>query len=112
MTIYFVWNQKRFENEGGWVELGGNMLMYAGLDGPCYSYGLKEHLAMASSTKFSEKFSLPSLTQPHKLPREKVSLLLLRFQAIILLIKINKNWFLKEKRISFQNVQNAWGVGI
>jgi hypothetical protein len=29
-------------------------------------------------------------------------LLLLRFQAIILLIKINKNWFLKEERISFQ----------
>jgi hypothetical protein len=57
---------------------------------------------MASSTKFSEKFSLPSLTQQHKLPREKVSLLLLRFQAIILLIKINKNWFLKEERISFQ----------
>jgi hypothetical protein len=45
---------------------------------------------MASSIKFSEKFSLPSLTQQHKLPREKVSLLLLRFQAIILLIKINK----------------------
>jgi hypothetical protein len=45
---------------------------------------------MAPSTKFSEKFPLPSLTQPHKLPREKVSLLLLRFQAIILLIKINK----------------------
>jgi hypothetical protein len=76
------------------------MLMYAGLDGPCYSYGLKEHLAMASSTKFS----LPSLTQQHKLPREKVSLLLLRFQAIILLIKINKNWFLIEERVNFQKL--------
>jgi hypothetical protein len=48
--------------------------------------------------------TLPSLTQQHKLPREKVSLLLLRFQAIILLIKINKNWFLKEERISFQKL--------
>jgi hypothetical protein len=55
------------------------------------SYGLKEYLAMASSAKFSEKFSLPSLTQQHKLPREKVFLLLLRFQATILSIKINKN---------------------
>jgi hypothetical protein len=80
------------------------MLIYAGLDGPCYSYGLKEHLAMASSTKFSEKIFLPSLTHPHKLPRGKVSLLLLRFQAIISLIKINKNKFLKEKRISFQKL--------
>jgi hypothetical protein len=26
------------------------------------------------------------------------------FQAIILLIKINKNWFLKEEKISFQNL--------
>jgi hypothetical protein len=56
---------------------------------------------MASSNKFSEKLSLPSLTQQHKLPQEKVSLLLLRFQAKILLIKINKNWFLKEERIYF-----------
>jgi hypothetical protein len=63
----------RLENEGGWVKSGGNMLMYAGLDGPCYSYGVKEHLVMASSSKFSEKFSLQSLTQQHKLPREKVS---------------------------------------
>jgi hypothetical protein len=59
---------------------------------------------MASSTNFSEKFSLPSLTQQHKLPREKVSLLLLRFQAIILVVKINKNWSLKEKRISFRKL--------
>ncbi len=84
--------------------MGGNMLMYAGLDGSCYFYGLKEHLAMASSTKFSEKCSLPSLTQQHKLPRENYSLLLLRLQAIMLLIKINKNWFLKEETISFQKL--------
>jgi hypothetical protein len=77
------------------------MLMYAGKDGPCYSYGLKEHLLMASSTKISEKLSFPSLTQQYKLPREKVLLLLLRFQATILSIKINKYWFLKEERISF-----------
>jgi hypothetical protein len=60
------------------------MLMYA-----CNTCNTCNTL-MASSTKFPEKFPLPSLTQPHKLPREKVSLLLLHFQAINLSIKINK----------------------
>jgi hypothetical protein len=59
---------------------------------------------MASSTKFSEKFSLPSLTQQHKLSREKVSLLLLRFQAIILLIKLIKIGFWKRKEFPFRNL--------
>jgi hypothetical protein len=74
--------------------------MYAGYDGPYYSYGLKEYLAMATSTKFSEKFSLPSLPQQHKL-QEKVFLLLLCFKAKILSIQINENIFLKEERILF-----------
>jgi hypothetical protein len=59
---------------------------------------------MASSTKFSEKFSLPSLTQKHKLPREKVSLLLLRFQAIILLVQIKKIGFWKRKEFTSETI--------
>jgi hypothetical protein len=59
---------------------------------------------MASSTKFSETFSLLSLNQHDNQPREKVSLLLLLFQPIIWSIKINKNLFLKEEKISFRKL--------
>jgi hypothetical protein len=63
--------------------------------------GQSEHLAMASSTKFSETFFLQSLNQQNNQTREKGLLLLLCYQPIIFPIKINQKWFLEEERISF-----------
>jgi hypothetical protein len=48
-------------------------------------------VSMASSTK---TLSLLSPRKRDDLPREKVSLLFLPFQARIWQIKINKNWFI------------------
>jgi hypothetical protein len=62
--------------KGGVTSPGANFSFKWGRTAHVILYGLKEHLAMAPRTKFSEKFSLLSLTQQHNLPREKVSLLI------------------------------------
>jgi hypothetical protein len=63
---------------------------------------------MASSTKFSEKIFPPISATNNSNPATQVAprkeFFVISFQAIILLIKINKNWFLKDKRISFQKL--------